>query len=62
MQIDEELVRGCQRYLDTLKERSAIVEQQKAELRRAEEQRAARREHWRKLLYGENASCFTIIV
>ena len=62
MKIDQELINGCQRYLDTLKERSAMVEQQKAELRRAEEQRAARREHWRKLLYGENASYFTIIV
>lgn len=62
MKIDEELVRGCERYLDTLKERSAIVEQRKAELRRADEQRATRREHWRRLLYGDDASYLTVIV
>ena len=62
MQIDEELVRGCERYLSTLKERSAMVEQQKAELRRIEQEKAIKREHWRRLLYGDNGSFVTVIV
>ena len=62
MKIDQELINGCQRYLDTLKERSAKVEQQKAELRRIEQEKAVRREHWRRLLYGGNRSFVTVIV
>ncbi len=62
MKVDQELINGCQRYLDTLKERSAIMEQRKAELRRAEEQRAARREQWRKMLYESDKKGISLII
>lgn len=59
---DDELVNGCQRYLDTLKKRSQIVERQKEELRQAEEKKYARREYWRKMLYEINNNGMTVIV
>lgn len=62
MKIDQELINGCQRYLDTLKERSAMVEQRKAELRRADEQRATRREQWRKMLYESDEKGISLII
>ncbi len=62
MKIDEELVRGCERYLSTLKEKTRIVEQQREEQRKAEEHRAARREQWRKMLYGSNNGGVSLII
>ncbi len=59
---DDELVRGCQRYLDTLKERSEVLERQKAERRQADEQKAVKREYWRNLLYGDSKQGMTVIV
>ena len=60
--IDDELVKGCQRYLSTLKEKTRIVEQQREEQRKAEEQRAARREQWRKMLYESNEKGISLII
>lgn len=60
--IDEGLVKGCERYLSTLKEKTRIVEQQREEQRKAEEQRAARREQWRKMLYGANEKGISLII
>ena len=62
MKIDDELIKGCERYLSTLKEKTRIVEQQREEQLKAEEQRAARREHWRKMLYGANAKGISLII
>lgn len=62
MKVDQELINGCQRYLKTLKERLAIVEQQEAELRRADEQRDAKREKWRKKLYESNEKGLFLIL
>lgn len=62
MKIDDELVRGCERYLKTLRERTAIVEKQREEQRKAAEQRAARREHWRKIFYGSNEKGISLII
>ena len=59
---DDELVKGCQRYLDTLKERTEVVEKQKAELRQAEEQKRVKREQWRNILYGDSKQGMTVIV
>lgn len=61
MQIDEELVRGCQRYLDELERRSRIVEQRKREQAAIEQQRSVRRDQWRRLLYG-GGSYLTVIL
>ena len=62
MKIDDELVRGCERYLSTLKKKTRIVEQQREEQRKAEEHRAARREQWRKMLYGSNEKGVSLII
>lgn len=59
--LDDELVKGCQRYLDTLKERSKVVERQKEVQRRVEEQKAARREYWRKMLYETEGQGLTVV-
>ena len=56
--IDEELVNGCQRFLDELK----ILERQKEEQRKEEERKAARREYWREMLYGKTSKRVTFIV
>lgn len=61
-QIDDELVKGCQRYLDTLKKRSDMVEQQRDEQRKVEEQKRLKREQWRKLLYDTDGQGMTVIV
>lgn len=60
--IDDELVKGCQRYLDELQKRSRIVEQQKEEQRKAEEQKSARREYWRKMLYDDSHNGVTVVI
>jgi hypothetical protein len=60
--MDNELVKGCQRYLDTLKERSKVVERQKAEQRQVDEQKRMKREQWRKLLYETQGQGFTVVV
>lgn len=62
MKIDDELIKGCQRYLDTLHERTSIVEQQREEQRKTEEQRAVKRERWRKMLYGDNEKGISLII
>lgn len=62
MKIDDELVKGCERYLSTLKEKTRIVEQQREEQRKAEEQRAVKREQWRKMLYGSNNGGVSLII
>ena len=62
MKIDDELVKGCHRYLDTLHERTSIVEKQREEQRKAEEQRAARREQWRKMLYESDEKGISLII
>ena len=59
---DDELVKGCQRYLDTLKERTEAVERQQAEQRQAEERKRIKREQWRKLLYETEGQGITVIV
>lgn len=61
-QIDDELIRGCERYLSTLKERSDMVEQQRDEQRKVEEQKRFKREQWRKLLYDTDGQGVTVIV
>jgi hypothetical protein len=53
MEIDDELIRGCQRYLDTLKERIRAIEKEKEEQRKLEEHKRIRREYWRHALYGK---------
>jgi len=62
MKIDDELVKGCQRYIDTLHERTSIVEKQREEQWKAEEQRAVKREQWRKMLYGANGKGISLII
>lgn len=62
MKIDEELIQGCQRYLDELKRRAKILEEQKAEQRKIEEQKIIRREYWRKVLYGHGRGLTSFIV
>lgn len=61
MKIDEELIRGCQRYLDTLKEKTLAIEKMKEEQKRIEKQKKIRREYWRQALY-ERGSFRTFIV
>lgn len=58
---NRQLVEGCQRYLENLKGRSAIVERQKEVQRRVEEQKAARREYWRKMLYETEGQGLTVV-
>lgn len=60
--LDDELVKGCQRYLDTLKERSKVVERQKAEQRQVDEQKRMKREQWRKLLYETKGQGLTVVI
>ncbi len=62
MKIDEELVRGCQRYLAELKRRSDIAALDKAERKEAELQRSIKREHWRKVLYGGHGKGLTTMI
>ena len=59
---DDELVQGCQRYLDTLKKRSIEVEKKREEERKIEERKRVRREYWRKILYGGKGHGLTVIV
>lgn len=59
--IDEELIKGCQRYLTELEKRSQIVEAQKEEQRKLDQHKAVRREYWRKRLYGANSKPVTVI-
>lgn len=61
-QIDEELKRGCQRYLDELEKRSQVLEKKKEEQRQAEEQKSKRREYWRKMLYETEGQGLTVVV
>ena len=58
---NRQLVEGCQRYLENLKGRSAIVERQKEVQRRVEEQKAVRREYWRKMLYETEGQGLTVV-
>lgn len=60
--IDEELIKGCQRYLNELEKRNRIVEAQKEKQRTLEEEKAVRREYWRKMLYGAKSKSVTLIV
>lgn len=58
----EELVKGCQRYLDELEKRNLAAEKLKEEKRLSEEHKAARREYWRELLYADNQKGITVII
>lgn len=60
--LDNELVKGCQRYLDTLKKRTEVIEQQKSEQRKVDEQKRIRREYWRKMLYETKGQGITVVV
>ena len=60
-QIDEELVKGCQRYLDELERRSTILQKVKDEQKEVERQKSARREHWRRVLYGGDSPLTVVI-
>lgn len=60
--LDDELIKGCQRYLENLKGRSAIVERQKEIQRKVEEQKRIRREYWRKMLYETEGQGLTVVV
>lgn len=60
--LDDELVKGCQRYLDTLKKRTGVLEQQKSEQRKVDEQKRMKREQWRKRLYEPKGQGLTVVV
>ena len=60
--IDDELVNGCQRYLDELEKRSKVLNKQKEEQAQVEKQKAARREYWRKMLYDDNNQGVTVVI
>ena len=58
MKIDEELVDGCQHYLEELERRKGLAEQHQ----RAEQQKREKRDKWRKLLYEDGEGLITVIV
>lgn len=60
--IDEELIKGCQRYLDELEKRKQIVARHQEEQSIDEERKARRREYWREMFYGEKGSAMAFIV
>lgn len=60
--IDNELIKGCQRYLDELEKRTLASERLKEEQRKLNEQQKVRREYWRKILYESEGQGLTTLI
>lgn len=60
--IDNELIKGCQRYLDELEKRTLASERLKEEQRKLNEQQKVRREYWRKILYESEVQGLTTLI
>ena len=60
--IDEELIRGCERFLEEMKRVEREKEQKKEEERKASEEREARRNYWRRMLYSDKRQGMTFII
>lgn len=60
--IDDELLEGCKSFLDEMNRVELAKEQKKEEEKQALEQREARRNYWRKKLYGKDSQATTLIL
>ena len=60
--IDDELIHGCQRFLDEMKRVELEKKKKKEEERIASEEREARRKYWAQKLYSDESQGMTIII
>lgn len=60
--IDDELLEGCKRFLDEMNRIELAKKKKKEEEKQALEQREARRNYWRKILYGKDSKGTTLIL
>ena len=60
--IDDELIHGCQRFLDEMKRVELEKKKKEEEERVASEEREARRKYWAQKLYSDESQGMTIII
>ena len=60
--IDDELIEGCKRFLNEMKRVEHEKAVKKEEERKALEEREARRNYWRKILYSDERQGMTFII
>ena len=60
--IDDELIQGCKRFLEEMKRVELEKKQKKEEERKALEEKEARRNYWRKILYSDKRQGMTFII
>lgn len=60
--IDDELIQGCQRFLDEMKRVEHEKKKKEEEERIASERREARRNYWAQQLYSDKSQGMTIII
>ncbi len=62
IEIDDELIQGCKRFLDELKRVEREKKKKEEEERKASEERKARRNYWAQKLYSDKRQAMTIII
>ena len=60
--IDDELLEGCKRFLDEMNRIELAKKKKKEEEKQALEQREARRNYWKKMLYSDEHQGMTMII
>ena len=60
--IDDELIQGCQRFLDDMKRVESEKKKKEEEERIALEEREARRKYWAQKLYSDESQAMTVII
>ena len=60
--IDDELIQGCQRFLDDIKRVESEKKKKEEEERIALEEREARRKYWAQKLYSDESQAMTVII
>ena len=60
--IDDDLINGCERFLEEMKRVDLEKEQKKEAARKASEEREAKRNHWAKVLYSGKRQGMTLII
>ena len=62
IEIDDELIQGCKRFLDELKRVEREKKKKEEEERKALEEREARRKYWAKKLFSHGRQTMTLII
>ena len=62
IKIDDELLEGCKRFLDEMNRIELAKKKKKEEEKQALEQREARRNYWKKMLYSDEHQGMTMII